>query len=111
MLDPSLRGFVEATDPAEVERLLAALLEEQAAPLIRRILARKLGSYGGGVASSPTDLDDVVADAVLALVSRLQSLRAEPLSEPIESFPDYTAVVATTRSRTTCGAGIRNARG
>lgn len=92
MLDPSLRGFVEATDPAEVERLLAGLLEEQAVPLIRRILARKLRAHGGG--GGDEELEDVVGDAVLALVSRLQSLRAEPLSEPIESFPDYTAVVA-----------------
>jgi RNA polymerase sigma factor (sigma-70 family) len=93
-LDPSLQGFVLAADEAEAERRLGTLLEEQAAPLLRRIVARKLGAYGVGRASSPQDLEDIVADALLALVSRLQSLRLDAASNPIESFPDYTAVVA-----------------
>jgi DNA-directed RNA polymerase specialized sigma24 family protein len=92
MLDPLLRGFVEAADEAEAERRLAGLLEEHAEPLIRRIVARKLGAHGGPAA--PYDLEDIVADALLALVSRLQSLRQGAASDPIESFVDYTAVVA-----------------
>jgi len=96
MLDPSLRGFVEAIDEADADLRLAALIEEQAEPLVRKIVAHKLRAYGdpraGGV--SPEDLEDITADALLALVSRLQSLRADPASDPIESFPDYTATVA-----------------
>jgi DNA-directed RNA polymerase specialized sigma24 family protein len=92
MLDPLLRGFVDAADEAEAERRLATLLEEHAAPLIRKIVARKLGAHGGPAA--PYDLEDIVADALLALVSRLQSLRQAATSDPIESFGDYTAVVA-----------------
>jgi DNA-directed RNA polymerase specialized sigma24 family protein len=92
MLDPALRAFVEAGDDVEVDRRLEALIEEQAAPLVRRIVARKLA--GGGPATSPDDLEDIVSDALLALVSRLQSLRQDPESEAIESLDDYTAVVA-----------------
>lgn len=91
MLDAALRGFVEAPDEAEAERRLGALMEEQAAPLVRAIVARKLGA-GGRPASS--DQDDIVGDALLALVQRLQSLRADREAEPIESFTDYAAVVA-----------------
>ncbi len=96
MLDPALRGFVEAPDDAEADRRLAALLEGDAEPLIRRIVGRKLRAYAASPrdASSTEDLEDVVSDALLALVSRLQDLRDDPRSEPIESFADYVATVA-----------------
>jgi DNA-directed RNA polymerase specialized sigma24 family protein len=92
MLDPSLRGLVEAKDEAEAERWLAALLQVQAAPLVRKIVARKRGA--GGPESASEDIEDIVADTLLALLARLQSLRADPASHSIESFADYTAVVA-----------------
>jgi DNA-directed RNA polymerase specialized sigma24 family protein len=96
MLDPSLRGFVEAIDEADAERRLGTLLEEQAEPLIRKIVAHKLGTFRdpGEEGGARQDLEDITADAVLALVSRLQALRADPEGSVIESFPDYTATVA-----------------
>jgi DNA-directed RNA polymerase specialized sigma24 family protein len=97
MLDPSLRGFVDAIDEADAERRLGALLEEQAEPLIRKTVAHKLKTFGdpGEEGVSRQDLDDITADALLALVSRLQALRADPAGgSAIESFPDYTATVA-----------------
>ena len=95
MLDPLLRGFIDAPDDAEAEQRLATLLEDEAAPLIRTIAARKLRAYGVGPANafSPEDLEDVAADAILALLSRLQELRRDPHSDPIESLADYTATV------------------
>lgn len=93
MLDPLLRGFVETPEEDEADRRLGTLLENEAGPLIRRIAARKLRAHAGD-AVSRQDLDDVAADALLALVSRLQRLRADPAAEPIASFEDYTATVA-----------------
>jgi RNA polymerase sigma factor (sigma-70 family) len=93
MLDPSLRGFVDASDEDEADRRLGTLLETEAGPLIRRIAARKLSAHAGD-AISRQDLDDVSADALLALVSRLRRLRADPAAEPIASFESYTATVA-----------------
>jgi DNA-directed RNA polymerase specialized sigma24 family protein len=98
-LDPSLRAFASAADEEEAQRLLSALVVETAAPLVRRILARKLRTYargggGGDAFSTPPDLEDVTADALLALVGRLGALREDPGSVSIESFVDYTAVVA-----------------
>jgi RNA polymerase sigma factor (sigma-70 family) len=94
-LDPSLREFVEAEDEADADARLAALLEERAAPLVRAIAARKLRAYAGYAdALAREDVEDVAADALLALVSKLQSLRADPTSTAIESFSDYTATVA-----------------
>jgi DNA-directed RNA polymerase specialized sigma24 family protein len=91
MLDPGLRPFVEAADPDEAERLLGVLLEEGVAPLARAIVARKFSAYGGFEAQ---DLEDVVADVLLALVSRLQALREDGASPPIASLEDFTAVVS-----------------
>jgi DNA-directed RNA polymerase specialized sigma24 family protein len=91
MLDAKLRAFVEAADPDEAERLLGLLLEENVAPLARAIVARKFSAYGGFEAQ---DLEDVVADVLLALVSRLQALREDAASPPIASLEDFTAVVS-----------------
>jgi RNA polymerase sigma factor (sigma-70 family) len=93
MLDPRLRSYAEATDAHDADRRLGELLDEEARPLIRRIVARKLKAHAGDGASVQ-DLDDVAADAVLALVSRLQRLRADPAADPIETFEGYTATVA-----------------
>jgi RNA polymerase sigma factor (sigma-70 family) len=93
MLDPLLRGFVDAPDDDEADRRLGVLLETEAAPLIHKIAARKLHAHAGDAVSGQ-DLDDVSADALLALVSRLQRLRAYPAAEPIASFEGYAATVA-----------------
>jgi RNA polymerase sigma factor (sigma-70 family) len=90
MLDPVLRDLVEAPDPVEAERRLAALIEERALPLVRRIAARKLKSFARDDAA---EVEDLTAEALLALVSKLQALRTDPATNPIESFDDYAATV------------------
>jgi RNA polymerase sigma factor (sigma-70 family) len=90
MLDPVLRDFVEAADPAEADERLAALLEERAVPLVRRIATHKLKSFARDDAA---EVEDLTAEALLALVSKLQSLRADPAAHPIASFDDYAAAV------------------
>ncbi len=93
MIDPALRGFVEATDAAEAEARLSRLIEEEAAPLARRIAAHKLRAHARGAGdASREDVEDIAADVLLAVVSRLQALRADPRLDPIESLADYTAV-------------------
>jgi hypothetical protein len=92
-LDPALRGLVDAPDGAAADQALAALLHAQAVPLIRRVAARKLRSCPGAGGSFDDDLHDITSDVLLALVSRLQSLREAPQSSPIACFEDYTAAV------------------
>jgi hypothetical protein len=86
--DASLRDFLEARDPARVSVLLEALVFEQAEPLVRRIVWRRLGT------SMPAqDREDTVADAVAELLARLTTLhRGE--SAPIANFAGYAAVTA-----------------
>jgi RNA polymerase sigma factor (sigma-70 family) len=95
MLDPLLQHLVDAAEPDEGERRLSALIEEQALPLVRRIAAHKLRAYGGEGrrGSAPEDVEEVTADAVLALVSKLQALRADPAAHAIANFGHYAATV------------------
>jgi hypothetical protein len=91
MLDPALRGFVEAASDEEAEQRLESLIEGRVAPLVRRIVARKLSAYGPRKAFAAEDLEDVASDAVLVLLKRLRVLRAHPGVNDIERLDDYTA--------------------
>ena len=91
MLDPALRSFVDAEDPLEAERRLDSLVEDRVVPLVRKIVGRKLRTFGTGNAVSAEDIEDVASDAALVLIQRLQSLRDR--GGDIESLDDYTAAV------------------
>jgi hypothetical protein len=92
MLDPALRGFVEAASDEDAEQRLESLIGGRIDPLVRRIVARKLSAYGPRKAFAAEDLEDVASDAVLVLLKRLRMLRAHPGVNDIESLDDYTAV-------------------
>jgi hypothetical protein len=94
-MDRVLRRFVDATDEAEVERELNVLIEQHALPLARVIVARKLRTYGEDKLGRPDvqDRDDVIADAMLTLVERLQAARSDADRPPIENFLGYSAAV------------------
>ncbi|HEV3059459.1 MAG TPA: hypothetical protein VGY48_14505 [Vicinamibacterales bacterium] len=95
MLDPLLRRFVEATNDADAERELNALIEEHALPLAKAIVGRKLrtvsGDRPGGLEAS--DREDAIGDSMLMLVDRLQAARNDRRQASIESFVDYSAAV------------------
>lgn len=90
-LDPALLDLVAAPDDGAAEAVLSRLLEREAQPLARRIAARKLRSGGGG-GSFREDVEDITAEALLALTRRLRALR-EDQANPIESLANYTATV------------------
>jgi RNA polymerase sigma factor (sigma-70 family) len=90
-VDPVLRPFIEAEADEDAERHLAALLSDRAAPLVRRIVGRKLAADAG--AAGAEDAEDVSSEALLAIVTKLQSLRTERPETGIESFEDYVATV------------------
>jgi DNA-directed RNA polymerase specialized sigma24 family protein len=94
--DASLRAFVAAADEEAAEACLARLIEEEAAPLARRIIARKLRAYGAfpREGSAGEDVEDITSEVLLALVPRLRALREEESAPPIDNLADYTATVA-----------------
>jgi DNA-directed RNA polymerase specialized sigma24 family protein len=93
MTDPLLQAFTNAPDDAAADAALETLLAEHVVPLVRKVAARKLRSFGGSRFRSE-DVEDVIGDATLVMVDRLTELRRAPGAEPIESLLDYTAAVA-----------------
>lgn len=94
MLDPALRSLKVAPDSEEARRELDELIEHRVAPLVRKIVTRKLSGQRSRGAGRFEDLEDVQADAVLVMVKRLQRIREDPDAAEIERLDDYTATVA-----------------
>jgi hypothetical protein len=94
-VDPLLRRFVEATKEADAERELSGLIEQHALPLAKIIVARKLRSFSAERSgrAEESDREDVIADAMLTLVERLQTARSDPQAPPIRDFTNYSATV------------------
>lgn len=99
-LDPLLQPYLRARNGEDAHRLLERLLAEQADPLIRGIIRRKLdvalGRSGGKQSQEELDAEDVQADARLSLAARLVRLRlAEDAADGgIANFRSYVAVTA-----------------
>lgn len=84
-LDPRLREFVEATSAADADRHLARLLEEEAAPVIARVLQRN--------GTDRNDFDDLTSATRLELIPRLLALRESSAAAPIRNFRGYVGAV------------------
>lgn len=91
-MDALLLPYLQATDEAEAQRFVATLMEEQAEPIIKGIVARKLGFSSGW---RQEDAADVCSDIVLQLLHRLSALRCDPTETPITNFRAYVIVVSS----------------
>jgi DNA-directed RNA polymerase specialized sigma24 family protein len=112
-----LRLFLNAEDDEQANQLLERLFCEQADPVIKNVLRRKMGVHlddvrrldrmagGGGAetagnAFSPPkrsvelDAEDVHATCVLSLLEHLWSLRGSTTDAPIGDFRAYVARIA-----------------
>jgi RNA polymerase sigma factor (sigma-70 family) len=89
--DETLLPFLQTTDEAQAQSLLAQLVSNHAEPIIKKVIRNKLrltSSYMG------SDADDLQSDATMNLLSRLQECKADPRNTPINDFPSYVAVIA-----------------
>src|SRR4051812_29502743 len=86
-MDPVLAPYLTSSDPGEADVLLGELLQQHAAPLVRRILARRLGA-------SAADLQDLEAGVLLQLLVRLRQGRADATLDAIHAFDGYVATTA-----------------
>jgi len=87
--DPLLEPLLDAESAEERQSAIAELLANHAYDRIDRILAAKFGQSSRG----PDERHDLRAEILLRLVNRLQRLADDPATEPLNSFPDYVAVV------------------
>lgn len=88
--DALLAAYAAAPTDAEADAVLARLFEDHAAPVVARVVRRKL--RGPGTDSS--DAEDLRGQVMLQLLTRLAELRADPQSRPIQNFAGYAAAAA-----------------
>jgi hypothetical protein len=78
-MDPVLEAFLASPDEASAEERLGDVLAQHAAPLIRRVVASRLGSACG-------DIEDVCSQLMLTLMVRLRQLRADASLAGVDAF-------------------------
>jgi len=92
-VDPLLDPFLRATGD-EAERCLAVLLGGDTDRTIRAIVARTLCGPSASSRAHLLETDDVRADVVVHILSRLRKLKADREQTPILNFPAYVASIA-----------------
>jgi hypothetical protein len=86
-MDDVLESFLASPDEERSEELLGDLLARHAAPLVRRIVSRRLGA-------SSSDVDDVCSPVMLQLMLRLRRERIDANLATIDAFAGYVATAA-----------------
>jgi hypothetical protein len=82
---------------------LTSLLEEQAGPVIKRIIRRKLDDRFRG-----QEAEDVYCEVVTQLVERLRLCKDRPTSDGIRDFCNYVAVTTYNACYEVLGVNIRS---
>jgi RNA polymerase sigma factor (sigma-70 family) len=86
-MDQLLASFMESPEGLASEQELGDLLARDAAPLIRRIVSRRLGG-------SFNEADDVCSQVLLQLVVRLRQGKSDAELDGIAAFTSYVAAAA-----------------
>lgn len=86
-MDDVLESFLAAPDEERSEEQLGDILTRHAAPLVRRIVSRRLGA-------SSNDVDDVCSQVMLQLMLRLRRGRIDDDLAAIDAFAGYVATAA-----------------
>jgi hypothetical protein len=84
--DPILLEYLDAEDGARAEKALRVLMENEAAPIIQRVLLRKN--------AATVEREDLASAAREQLLRQLMSLRRGERETPIRDFHHYAASVA-----------------
>jgi RNA polymerase sigma factor (sigma-70 family) len=90
-IDELLLPFLQTSDEAQAQSLLAQLISIYAEPIIKKIIFTKLRMT---TSFTHSDSDDVQSDATMNLLARLQECKADPQNKIINDFRNYTAVTA-----------------
>lgn len=98
-LDPILVPYVRASDGRDAGRALDELIAAHANPIVRGIVGRKWrvsagSARAGGRLEADLDAEDLHAEAIRLLLTRLSELKQNPGVDPILDFRAYVAVTA-----------------
>lgn len=94
--DPLLIPFLQASDEGEVDRLLGHILTETAQPIVSGIVRTYIArsSYYSENDQLSEDIQNVIADATVQILTRLRQMRLKPEMGTIGSFKGYVSVSA-----------------
>ena len=92
-MDPALEPFLRATGD-DAERCLAALLGGDTDRTIRAIVGRTLCGPSTSSRAYALEAEDVRADVLVHILTRLRRLKAGPEQTPIGNFSGYVASIA-----------------
>jgi RNA polymerase sigma factor (sigma-70 family) len=90
-IDELLIPFVQASDGAESELMLANLITNHAEPVVNKILKYKI-RRSASMDERQAESEEISSDVMLQLVQRLQNFRADFAERPIGDFKAYVAV-------------------
>lgn len=93
-MDPVLLPYLNATSDSEREEHLDELILFRAAPLVRRILRRRLGLHVSdqGTNRDNHEAEDLYQETLTKIVQTVRTLRSSPSNE-IEDFRGYVASI------------------
>lgn len=86
-MDQALASFLAAPDQGGADEVLGELLTRHAAPVIRRVIARRLGR------GCPEE-DDLTSLVLLQLMLRMRDAKADASLGAIDAFASYVATAA-----------------
>jgi len=94
-IDKLLQPLMEA-EADQYGALLGGVMENQAEPLIRKIIGSKLqvSSTAGFSASELNDAEDLIGETILRLIQHLNQMHRDPAVYGIKAFHDFVAKVA-----------------
>jgi len=89
--------FLTAEDERERQQQRDELVTLRAAPLVRKVLRRRLGFYvnAHGINENNQDAEDLYQEAMTRVVQVLNQLQASPSTTDIENFERYVSRVAS----------------
>src|SRR5215216_4539105 len=102
IIDPLLEPLLREPGDERADALLARLIDEQAAPVIKGVIRYKL-HLNSHLATQRAEADDLYQEALLQLLARLRQFRAEPGRHPIADLRGMAAVIA----HRTCSGWMR----
>lgn len=83
-----LQSFLQATDEAESQSLMARLLSEYADPVIKEIIGYKMRA-----SLDNEEAEDIYNNAVMSLLTRLRAFKRQSETNPVNNFRGYVATI------------------
>jgi RNA polymerase sigma factor (sigma-70 family) len=93
-IDAELLPFFSAATPQDALRALEKLVVETIAPVVRKILKRKLRFYESGINAAEQNYEDLENDVLVLFIRRLREIKSASDDIAIPDVRGYAAAIA-----------------